>query len=328
MTRRNFPRHPPVFHRCKKPEQVSVICSKPEQEQSSDLNDEIAKPDQVEPVSSSLVDFQPEQSPTRKGAPARRKTSRSGSKRRAAQRLRKRKGGWPTTTGLTWTQVRQIDDLCHRLRSAGYPLNHLVTIQPPDDISSDAERKAYCYRRAGRLADKLRRRGVEVLAVRCFEKPLYGKLHLHVLAHVPRHLQDEFSGWGDGTIIHIKPAKLLHVGYITKERHPLSPDFEKVTQHQRQKSAPFRGQRWSLTPAAKALIAEAAGDGPTVPRSAGRTHPLGKFVAPVCERYATPLWGPPAATDPPGLAQDTVWRHWPPAKGSISKLSSGSDTAT
>ncbi len=128
MTRRNFPRHPPVFHRCKKPEQVSVICSKPEQEQSSDLNDEIAKPDQVEPVSSSLVDFQPAQSTTRKAAPARRKTSRSGSKRRADQKPRKRKGGWPTTTGLTWTQVKEIGDLCHRLRSAGYPLNHLVTV--------------------------------------------------------------------------------------------------------------------------------------------------------------------------------------------------------
>jgi hypothetical protein len=254
MTRRNFPHHSSVFHRFKKPEQVSVICSKPEQEQSSDLNDERAKPDQVEPVSSSLVDFQPEQSPTRKAAPARRKTSRSGSKRRADQKPRKRKGGWPTTTGLTWPEVRQIDDLCHRLRSAGYRLNHLVTIQPPDDILSDAARKRDCYRRAGRLADKLRRRGVAFLAVRCFEKPLYGKLHLHALVHVPRHLQDEFAGWGDGTTTHIKPAKLLHVAYVTKERHPLPPDFEKVTPHQRQKSAPFRGQRWSLTPAAKALL--------------------------------------------------------------------------
>ena len=256
--RRDLPRHPSVFHRCKKSEQVSVICSKPEQEQSSDLNDERAKPDQVEPVSSSLVDFQPAQSPTRKAAPARRKTSRSGSKRRADQKPRKRKGGWPTPTGLTWTQVKEITDLCHRLRSAGYPLNWFISIRPPDDIVSDAERKRDCYRRAGRLADKLRRRGVEVLAVRCFEKPLYGKLHLHALVHVPRHLQDEFAGWGDGTITHIKRAKLWHVGYVTKERHPLSPDFEKVTPHLRQKSAPFRGQRWSLTPAARTLL---AGDG-------------------------------------------------------------------
>ncbi len=256
--RRDLPRHPSVFHRCKKPEQVSVICGKPEQEQSSDLNDERAKPDQVEPVSSSLVVIQPAQSTTRKAAPARRKTSRSGSKRRADQKPRKRKGGWPTTTGLTWAEVKQIDDLCHRLRSAGYPLNWFISIRPPDDIVSDAERKAYCYKRAGRLADKLRRRGVEVLAVRCFEKPLYGKLHLHVLAHVPRHLNDEFAGWGDGTITHIKPAKLLHVRYLTKERHPLHPDFEKQTEHQWQKSAPFRGQRWSLTPAAKALL---SGDG-------------------------------------------------------------------
>jgi hypothetical protein len=150
--------------------------------------------------------------------------------------------------------VKEITDLCHRLRSAGYSLNWFISIRPPDDIVSDAERKRDCYRRAGRLADKLRRRGVEVLAVRCFEKPLYGKLHLHVLVHVPRHLQDEFAGWGDGLITDIRQAKLWHVRYLTKERHPFHPDFEKQTQHQRQKSAPFRGQRWSLTPAAKALL--------------------------------------------------------------------------
>ena len=103
------------------------------------------------------------------------------------------------------------------------------------------------------------------MAVRVFEKALCGKLHLHVLVHVPRHFQDEFAGWGDVLITDIRQAKLWHVAYITKERHPLPPDFEKQTQHQRQKSAPFRGQRWSLTPAAKALLAGAAGDGPTGP---------------------------------------------------------------
>ena len=134
MTRRNLPRHPSVFYRCKKQEQVSVICSKPEQEQSFDLNIKNANPDQVEPVSSSLVVIHTAQSTTRKAAPARRKTTSSGSKRRADQKPRKRKGGWPTTTGLTWAEVKQIDDFCHRLRSAGYPLNHLVTVQPPDDF--------------------------------------------------------------------------------------------------------------------------------------------------------------------------------------------------
>jgi hypothetical protein len=257
MTRRNFPHHPSVFHRCKKPEQLSADSCSLKHEQVSVLDDESVNSDQVEPVSSSLIDYTAQkQPPTRKAAQARRKTTRSGSKRRADQKPRKRKGGWPTTTGLTWTQVKEITDLCHRLRSAGYPLNWFISIQPPDDILSDAARKRDCYRRAGRLADKLRRRGVHVLAVRCFEKPLYGKLHLHALVHVPRHLQDEFVGWGDGTKIHIKKAKLWHVGYLTKERHPLHPDFEKQIQHLRQKSAPFRGKRWSLTPAARALLAE------------------------------------------------------------------------
>ena len=43
--------------------------------------------------------------------------------------------------------------------------------------------------------------------------------------------------------------------FITYEQ-TLPPDFEKVTQHSRQKGVPFKGQRWSLTPAAKALLPE------------------------------------------------------------------------
>ena len=171
-----------------------------------------------------------------------------------AGQLRKRTGGWPVTTGQTWAEVKEIDDICHRLRSVGRPLNRFVTIRPPDDIVSDAKRKAYCYKRAGRLCQRLRRRGVEIVALRVFEKARNGQLHIHILVHVPSRFQDEFAGWGDGELTHIKPASPQHVKYITKQRHPLPPDFEKVTQHLRQKGAPFRGKRWSLTPAAKTLL--------------------------------------------------------------------------
>ena len=80
-------------------------------------------------------------------------------------------------------------------------------------------------------------------------------LHLHMLVHVPKRLLKEFSGWGDGIVTDIRPASPKHIGYITKQRHPLPPDLEKVVSHRRKKGEPFKGRRWSLTPDAKALMA-------------------------------------------------------------------------
>jgi hypothetical protein len=248
MTRRNFPHHPSVFHRCKKPEQLSADSCSLKHEQVSVLEDESANSDQVEPVSSSLIDYTAQkQTPTRKAAPARRKTPRSGSKRRAAQRLRKRTGGWSVTTGLAKAEVTEITDIWHELTKRGYPLGWLITVQPPDDISSDAERTAYCRKRIDNLKAKLRRRGIELVALWVFEKASNGKLHAHALVHIPRHLQDEFAGWADGLITDIRKAKPWHIGYITKQG---------PSSHRLKKSAPFRGKRWSLTPAAKAVLSE------------------------------------------------------------------------
>ena len=149
------------------------------------------------------------------------------------------------TTGLAKAEVTEITDIWHELTKRGYPLGWLITVQPPDDILSDAERTAYCRKRIDNLKAKLRRRGIELVALWVFEKASNGKLHAHALVHIPRHIQDKFAGWGDGIITHIKPAKLLHIGYITKQG---------PSSHRLKKSAPFRGKRWSLTPAAKALL--------------------------------------------------------------------------
>lgn len=248
MTRRDLPRYSSVFHHCEKPEQLSADSCSLKNEQVSVLEDESVNSDQVEPVSSSLIDYAAQkQPPTRKAASARRKTTRSGSKRRAAQRLRKRTGGWPVTTGLAKAEVTEITDIWHELTKRGYPLDSFITVQPPDDILSDAERTAYCRKRIDNLKAKLRRRGIELVALWVFEKASNGKLHVHALVHIPRHLQDEFSRWADGIILDIRKAKPWQIGYLTKQG---------PSSHRLKKSAPFRGKRWSLTPAAKALLSE------------------------------------------------------------------------
>jgi hypothetical protein len=61
--------------------------------------------------------------------------------------------------------------------------------------------------------------------------------------------------WADGDVIKVKRAKPYHLGYVTKQRLPLSPDFEATCGHRRQSSEKIVGVRISFTADAKALIA-------------------------------------------------------------------------
>ena len=151
--------------------------------------------------------------------------------------------------------MKEIHEAHHGAAKARRPLNVFVSIRPPSHITDDATRKKLCYRLASHIGQKLRRRGAPFIAVRVFEKDIGGMLHLHMLVHVPKRLLKEFSGWGDGIVTDIRPASPKHIGYITKQRHPLPPDLEKVVSHRRKKGEPFKGRRWSLTPDAKALMA-------------------------------------------------------------------------
>jgi len=154
---------------------------------------------------------------------------------------------------LKWAEVKEISDICHDAKKANKPLNLFVSIRPPSHITDDAERKKLCYRRASHIGQKLKRRGHPFVAVRVFEKDVDGLLHVHMLLHVSRQLTQEATSWGDGLITDIRPASPKHLGYITKQRHPLPPDMERRVSHRRKKGEPFKGRRWSLTPDAKAL---------------------------------------------------------------------------
>ena len=205
-------------------------------------------------ASPSLLALQPPPS-THPPSPRRQPGGRSGTRRRASKKPRNRRGGWKPTTGLTWSNVQDVHEAHHGAAKAGMPLNRFVSIRPPSHITDDATRKKLCYRLASHIGQKLRRRGAPFIAIRVFEKDIGGLLHLHMLVHVQRRLMKEFSGWGDLIVTDIRPAAPVHIGYITKQRHPLPPDLEKVVSHQRKKGVPFKGRRWSLTPDLKALLA-------------------------------------------------------------------------
>ena len=78
-------------------------------------------------------------------------------------RKRKRKGGWPTTTGLKWREVKNILALA---RSARF--NVILHIMPAD--GTDAERKRFVAKTVGHLGQALKRRGQEHSGVTIYEK--------------------------------------------------------------------------------------------------------------------------------------------------------------
>ena len=164
------------------------------------------------------------------------------------RRARKRKKcrGWRPTTGLKWKEVKEISSISHMADEAGLSFNLFVSISPSSDQVSDTDRKRACYKLEGNFSDRLKRRGVPFLALRVFEKRANGNLHMHLLVHVPKNLLDESVTWSNA-ITDIKIRERHHIAYITKQRHPLKPDFERVTKHQRQRGSAFKGRRWSIS---------------------------------------------------------------------------------
>jgi hypothetical protein len=167
-------------------------------------------------------------------------------------RRRPRKPGWPSTTGLLWSEVKEIYEINNATERLGIPLNAFVSINPDDTFISDSIRKRACYKLESNFLSRLRRKGVPFLALRVFEKKIDGSLHMHLLIHLPRFLINEAIQWSNSNI-DIRKSGKHHIGYITKQRHPQHPNFERLVKHTRQKSASFCGKRWSIS---KALAEE------------------------------------------------------------------------
>lgn len=167
------------------------------------------------------------------------------------------KRGPPGSTRLTWPQVKEIDDFAHIARSAGVPLNRMVTIRAPIGVS-DADGKQSIRQIVSHIRqDFEQRNGLLLIGVVIYEKhPL---LHAHILLHAPRGNGSLIAKRheGKGGTVHVRPADEQAVEYVTKQRQRLSPDYEDVIKRRwiSSKGGQIEGPRYTYTTAAKALLA-------------------------------------------------------------------------
>jgi hypothetical protein len=172
-----------------------------------------------------------------------------GTSRRTARRSRK--GGWRSPSGLTWTEVKDISRLAHAA-----DFNVYLDIMPCE--GSDQQRKRWCVDVVRKLGQSLKRRGRPHIGVTTFEKSSAASLHGHHICRIEKRDFDLLDRYSNETIVarsFVRSRLSQVVAYRTKQRLPLSPTFEAVTNHQRQKGAPIRGRRASFTRAAREFLA-------------------------------------------------------------------------
>lgn len=168
----------------------------------------------------------------------------------------KGRGGYQPTKYLSWDNVKDAKYLTMK-----YRLNVSLDIMPPE--GTDIERKRYIAKKVAHIAEAIkRRRGKAPITVIVFEKggPQNRSLHGHVLMRVERRDYDIIDRKADGVIIkaaflNTAAAREAKANYITKQRRPLSPDFEARQQHRYERNpAPVPGKRISFCKYAKALL--------------------------------------------------------------------------
>jgi hypothetical protein len=160
------------------------------------------------------------------------------------------KGGWRSRSGLAWSEVKDVTNVAHAAR-----FNTYLDIMPV--AGTDQQRKRYCALVVARLGQSLKRRGRQHVGVTTYEKSSTASVHGHHMCRLERCDWDLLQRY-DGHIIRAGTFPLGRLGkvvsYRTKQRLPLSPDFEERTNHRRQRGAPIRGRRASFTNAARTLL--------------------------------------------------------------------------
>jgi hypothetical protein len=159
--------------------------------------------------------------------------------------------------------VKLEHELDKLAREAGTPLNKFISLRTRDDRDGDALRKRDISRATAHLGQEIERRGQSHVGVTNYEKSPSGRLHAHHLVYIAPSNDDIVVRWGgrycddmaDSDAAHAIPAQPCHIGYVTKERLPLSPEFEAMTTHKRRAGARIPGPRFTMTAAAKGLFA-------------------------------------------------------------------------
>ncbi len=163
------------------------------------------------------------------------------------RRGRRHRGGWKPTNCLTWSQVREIDSIAHEARRGGVPLNWMVTINPsPSPGSSDGRHIERLRRKIHNIQKPTRRCQGKVIALWVFEKQ-GGRLHAHLLMHIPEGWDGLVTRWRDLPSIDVRKADSRAIEYITKQRRWLGPEIEARLNRRRIDAEPVPGKRWSMS---------------------------------------------------------------------------------
>lgn len=178
----------------------------------------------------------------------------------AKARPKERKGDVWNKKWLEWSEVCRISEIDFRLRQAGLPFNQFITIMPPVGLTQ-REAKRVIATALKSLTQEFTRAAAFNLSLTVYEKERGGRLHAHVAVHVPRGLGGIVKRWllnnGAGEDRHAMPFRSHHVGYMTKQRRSLPPDFRPMLNgkpHQWQAADRIIGPRWSASKDLKNVI--------------------------------------------------------------------------
>lgn len=176
------------------------------------------------------------------------------------------KGSRKGSTCLTWDEVLRLDGLAHAARTAGLPLNAMLTVRTPLG-ASDAEGRRVITLVVGHVGQRLQRLGQDHLGITVCEKDRH--LHAHHLFHVRRQNYAIVQAWADARGHNLCPADRHAVEYITKQRKWMGPEAERSIKCRWVPSAHIAvNKRWSATGPILALErARAPAPAATVPES-------------------------------------------------------------
>jgi hypothetical protein len=167
--------------------------------------------------------------------------------------------------------VKQVSALDYLARRAGL-IPVLVTIRAPKEEPA-AKGKRFIAKKLGHLGQSLQRdtrsrEGQPHIGMTVYEiGPDEGHLHAHHMVYLTRRADMKIvARWADmfeprrtgkqhDVTIHARPACSTDIAYMTKQRLPLSPDFEANTAHRRKPGGFIPGPRLTITRHFRAMAA-------------------------------------------------------------------------
>lgn len=172
-----------------------------------------------------------------------------------------KKGGWQSSKHLKWNRdCKRIFECFHAFRRAQVQPTLFVTLTP-SLAQSPAAAKRQISRTLGHLGELLDRHGCAHVGLTVYEVSSSGVVHAHHAVFVPSRLKSRVQRWATKGRVDERDARPFiperHIGYMTKQREPLPPEFKPPVYgkpHRRQPGGLIPGPRWSLTSAAKKIV--------------------------------------------------------------------------